>query len=212
MIRKGEMQIMACSISKELIDKTIAFHGHWCPGLAIGIRAAELALHKMASVDPEDLVAVVETDSCAVDAIQFLTGCTFGKGNLVHKDYGKAAFSFYDRGKRVGFRAVVRTDLSGDLGMELRNLTKKVEMGTASQEESNRVQTLREILKERYMKADLKEIFTVTDADQPAPKPARILTSLKCEACGEMTMESRTRRFDGRTLCLPCFEKVEQKR
>ena len=203
---------MACSISKELIEKTIAFHGHWCPGLAIGIRAAELALQKLAPVDKEDLVAVVETDSCAVDAVQFLTGCTFGKGNLVHKDYGKAAFSFYDRGKHVGFRAVVQPDLSGDIGAELRNLTKKVEAGTASQEESGRAQKLRDMLKERYMKADLEEMFTVTDPGLPAPKPARILASLKCEACGEMTMESRTRRFDGRTLCMPCFEKVEQKR
>jgi formylmethanofuran dehydrogenase subunit E len=30
---------------------------------------------------------------CAVDAIRFLTGCTFGKGNLVHLDHGKNARS-----------------------------------------------------------------------------------------------------------------------
>jgi formylmethanofuran dehydrogenase subunit E len=203
---------MACSMSKELIEKTIAFHGHSCPGLAIGIRAAELALQKLAHVNKEDLVAVVETDMCGVDAIQFLTGCTFGKGNLIHKDYGKMAFSFYDRGKNVGFRAVLRPDISGDIGLELRSLMKKVDAGTANQEESNRVQKLRNTLQERYMKADLEEMFVVADPGLPAPKPARILASLKCEACGEMAMESRTRRFDGKTLCLPCFEKVEQKR
>jgi formylmethanofuran dehydrogenase subunit E len=203
---------MACSISKELIEKTITFHGHSCPGLAIGIRAAELALQKLAQVGKEDLVAVVETDMCGVDAIQFLTGCTFGKGNLIHKDYGKMAFSFYDRSKNVGFRAVLRPDISGDIGPELRSLMKKVEAGTAGQEESNRVQKLRSTLQERYMRADLEEMFVVTDPALPAPKPARILASLKCEACGEMAMESRTRRFDGKTLCLPCFEKVEQKR
>jgi formylmethanofuran dehydrogenase subunit E len=203
---------MACSISKELIEKTITFHGHSCPGLAIGIRAAELALQKLAQVGKEDLVAVVETDMCGVDAIQFLTGCTFGKGNLIHKDYGKMAFSFYDRSKNVGFRAVLWPDISADIGPELRSLMKKVEAGTAGQEESNRVQKLRSTLQERYMRADLEEMFVVTDPALPAPKPARILASLKCEACGEMAMESRTRRFDGKTLCLPCFEKVEQKR
>ena len=203
---------MSCSINKELIEKTIAFHGHSCPGLVIGIRAAELALQKFAHVEKEDLVAVVETDMCGVDAIQFLTGCTFGKGNLIHKDYGKMAFSFYDRSKNVGFRAVLRPELSGDIGSELRGLMKKVEAGTAGQEESNRVRELRITLQERYMKADLEEMFIVTYPGLPAPKPARILASLKCEACGEMAMESRTRRFDGRTLCLPCFEKVEQKR
>src|SRR4030042_2032219 len=203
---------MACSINKELIEKTIALHGQWWPGLVIGIRAAERALQKMAHVNKEDIVAVVETDMCGVDAIQFLTGCTFGKGNLIHKDYGKMAFSFYDRSKNVGFRAIVRPDISGDIGSELRSLMKKVEAGTAGQQESNRVQELRNMLQERYMKADLEEMFIVTDPGLPAPKPARILASLRCEACGEIAMESRTRRFDGKTLCLPCFEKVEKKR
>jgi len=204
--------MMSCSISKELIEKTIAFHGHSCPGLVIGIRAAELALQKLAQADRDDLVAVVETDMCGVDAIQLLTGCTFGKGNLIHKDYGKTAFSFYDRSKNVGFRALLRPDLSGDAGSELRSLVKKVEAGTANEEERVRYHKLRNELQERYMNADLEEMFIVTEPPLPVPKPARILSSLKCEACAEMTMESRTRRFDGKTLCWPCFEKVEQKR
>src|SRR4030066_311273 len=101
---------MSCSISKELIEKTITFHGHSCPGLAIGIRAAELALQKLGHPEQSDLVAVVETDMCGVDAIQFLTGCTFGKGNLIHKDYGKMAFNFYDRNKDEGHFPVILMD------------------------------------------------------------------------------------------------------
>jgi len=202
---------MVCSISKKLIEKTIAFHGHSCPGLSIGIRAAELALQKLGHAEKENLVAVVETDMCGVDAIQFLTGCTFGKGNLIHKDYGKMAFSFYDRIKNIGFRAILRPDISGDEASELRSLVKKVEDGTANEEERIRFAELREKLQKKYMNADLEEMFTVTGSSLAVPKAARILASLRCEACGEMTMESRTRRFDGRTLCLPCFEKVEQK-
>ena len=30
----------------------------------------------------------------AVDAVQVLTGCTFGKGNLIYRPTGKMAFSF----------------------------------------------------------------------------------------------------------------------
>jgi len=202
---------MGCSVNKELIEKTIAFHGHSCPGLVIGIRAAELVLKKLGDAEKKDLVAVVETDMCGVDAIQFLTGCTLGKGNLIHKDYGKMAFSFYDRSRNVGFRAVLRQDISGDVGSELRSLMKKVEDGTANEEQHNRLHKLRSELQERYMNADLEEVFIVTEPRLPVPKPARILSSLQCEACGEMTMESRTRRFGGKTLCLPCFEKIEQK-
>jgi formylmethanofuran dehydrogenase subunit E len=61
------------------------------------------------------------------------------------------------------------------------------------------------------MNAEMEEIFIIMEPAFPIPKPARILQSLQCEACGEMTMESRTRRLDGKTLCLPCFEKGEQK-
>ncbi|MBW2392561.1 MAG: formylmethanofuran dehydrogenase subunit E family protein, partial [Deltaproteobacteria bacterium] len=68
-------------ISEEMIQKTVAFHGHMCPGLAIGIRAAEVALRDIGPhAHDEEVVAVVETDMCGVDAIQSLTGCTFGKG------------------------------------------------------------------------------------------------------------------------------------
>ncbi len=202
---------MKCSIKKDVIDKTIAFHGHSCPGLVIGIRAAELALQRLGHTEAKDLVAVVETDMCGVDAIQFLTGCTLGKGNLIHKDYGKMAFSFYDRGENTGFRAVLRPDISGDLGPELRGLMRRVEDGTANEDEHARLKNLRGELQERYMNADLEKMFIVTEVSSPVPKPARILQSLRCEACGEIAMESRTRRFDGKTLCLPCFEKVEQK-
>jgi formylmethanofuran dehydrogenase subunit E len=202
---------MGCSIEKDLIDKTIAFHGHSCPGLVIGIRAAELALKRLGYAEGKDIVAVVETDMCGVDAIQFLTGCTFGKGNLIHKDYGKMAFSFYDRSKDMGFRVLLRPDISGDLGPELQSLMRKVEDGTANEEEHARLKNLRGELQERYMNVDLEEMFIVTEPSFPVPKPGRILQSLLCEACGEMTMESRTRRFGGKTLCLPCFEKTEQK-
>ncbi len=40
-----------------------AFHGHMCPGLAIGVRAAELALGEIGPhSSDEEVVAVVETD------------------------------------------------------------------------------------------------------------------------------------------------------
>jgi len=82
-IEKGEQLMNQDTISPELIEQTINFHGHSCPGLAIGIRASELALSQLERASDEEIVAVVETDMCAVDAVQFLTGCTFGKGNLI---------------------------------------------------------------------------------------------------------------------------------
>ena len=67
------------------------FHGHICPGSAIGYKAAKIAAEKLnigLSKD-EEILAIVENDSCAVDSIQVVLSCTFGKGNLIFKDYGK---------------------------------------------------------------------------------------------------------------------------
>ena len=41
--------------------------------------------------------SIVENDSCSVDAIQVVTGCTMGKGNLIFKDYGKHVYTFINR-------------------------------------------------------------------------------------------------------------------
>ncbi|MEP7037347.1 MAG: TraR/DksA C4-type zinc finger protein [Acidobacteriota bacterium] len=41
------------------------------------------------------------------------------------------------------------------------------------------------------------------------PKKARIHTLIVCAECGEAAMETRIRRFGGRELCIPCFEKIE---
>ena len=47
------------------------FHGHVCPGLSIGYRAAQAGLQKLQSLrsQDEELVAEVETDACGVDGL-----------------------------------------------------------------------------------------------------------------------------------------------
>lgn len=201
---------MPCAFSPEQLRKAVEFHGHECPGLTIGIRAAELALQRLGASGP-GLVAVSETDMCGVDAIQVLTGCTYGKGNLLHRDLGKMAFSFFRRADGKGFRAVLRPSARGGMDEELGALFRKQSDGTATAGDLERMAALREALQRRFLGLDLEEMFEVQELPAQPPRPARILQSVACAACGELTMESRTRRFDGRTLCIPCFEAVEQK-
>ena len=73
-------------MGENVIPKDLAmaveFHGHLCPGLTIGYLAAKVGLERLGigRAEDEELIAIVENDSCAVDAVQVLTGCTFGKG------------------------------------------------------------------------------------------------------------------------------------
>jgi formylmethanofuran dehydrogenase subunit E len=67
------------------LTQVVAFHGHYCPGVTIGYRAALIALRELGveRAQDEELVALCENDACGVDAVQALTGCTLGKGNLI---------------------------------------------------------------------------------------------------------------------------------
>src|SRR3990172_5095832 len=90
------------------LDDVVEFHGHICPGLVLGYRVSMLALKELGerAID-EELVAIVENNSCAVDAVQVMTGCTFGKGNLIFRDYGKQVYTFIKRPSGRSVRIVV---------------------------------------------------------------------------------------------------------
>jgi formylmethanofuran dehydrogenase subunit E len=198
-------------ITEELIEQTTRFHGHWCPGLAIGIRASEWALKEMGKAPDEEIVVVAETDMCGVDAVQYLVGCTFGKGNLIHKDYGKNAFTFYRREDGKAVRLVARPGIYGNTGATMGKLHRKMlEQGLTEEEEQVWRET-RATVSKRIMESDLTDLFEVKTPVGPVPKMARILAPMVCESCGETVMETRTRHFGGQLLCIPCFENREKR-
>ena len=199
-------------ISEEMVQKTVAFHGHMCPGLAIGIRAAEVALRDIGPhAHDEEVVAVVETDMCGVDAIQSLTGCTFGKGNLIHLDYGKNAFTFYRRSDGKGIRLVTRPDAFGEPDPEWEALRERLGDEGLTPEERERFWKLHAARSQQILDIPLDELFELQEPQRDLPHRARVMDSVACEVCSEQVMETRTRRFEGKTLCIPCFNQMEQR-
>lgn len=190
----------------------VQFHGHFCPGLAIGVRAAELALREIGShAADEEVVAIVETDMCAVDAIQFMTGCTFGKGNLIHLDYGKSAFTFIRRSDGKAIRLVMRPQPRDESNAEHRDLFARIRSGEASSEERARFQDLFQQRGRAILDLPLETLFEVQTVEPRIPAKARVRESIQCESCGEMVMETRVRLMGGRKLCIPCFEAGERR-
>lgn len=203
---------MPCKLGQDDVDKAVAFHGHECPGLWIGIRAAELCLEELGHNDATPVTVVVESDMCGVDAIQVLTGCTFGKGNLIHRDLGKLAFSFFRVSDGKSLRAILQPGITEAAREEMQELLRKESTGKATEIDEERIWLLRAMTCSRIREALLSDLFSVVRSTSPAPRPPRNLESLACSRCGESTMESRTRRLGGETYCIPCFEEVEQKR
>ena len=196
-------------IDQHTLDDVARFHGHMCPGLAMGIRAAEVALKEIGphSAD-EEVVTIAETDMCSVDAIQFLTGCTFGKGNLLHRDFGKNAYTFLRRSDGRAVRVSTPPGGWNAVGEEWAELLGRIRAGTSGPEDRDRFAQLQTRRSEQILAAPLNELYDVRPISVEVPRQARILASVNCERCREPTMESRLRRLDGRLLCPPCHDEA----
>lgn len=185
------------------------FHGHVCPGSAIGYKASEAGLNELKSstAPDEDIVAIVENDSCAVDAVQVVTGCTFGKGNLIFLDHGKQVYTFYNRKTEDGVRIVLKDSFSVELlAPQLNKLRAKVNAGNATELEKEDLKSMVLDVSNEILEIPYENMFDVEHVQMEAPSKARIFKSVKCSKCGELVSENRTRMENGEIVCIPCFK------
>jgi formylmethanofuran dehydrogenase subunit E len=171
----------------EALEAVVRFHGHLCPGLLIGYRAALLALDTL-EVDPsadEDLILIAENDSCSVDAFQYLLSTTFGKGNLVFLDHGKQVFTVGDRGRDRAVRIALRNDAFGTSAP-----------GATPPSREERIEIL--------LSAPAADLFHLNLVSIRLPGRAEVHKSVPCARCREGVMETRTVASDGRLVCIPC--------
>ncbi|MDX1763982.1 MAG: FmdE family protein [bacterium] len=189
----------------EALKEVVAFHGHICPGIAYGYRVAETALNALGErARDEEIVAVVENDSCAVDAIQVMTGCTFGKGNLIFKDYGKQVYTFFSRDTGKGLR--ISVDYNREETPEERDVWQRYGAGDRTAEVVKALEGIKRRKIEEILKSPSEKLFSLNPVTVPPPPKARIVASLHCAQCGEKMMETRTREIGGKGYCIPCGE------
>jgi len=166
------------------LKEAVRFHGHFCLGLTIGYRAAKIGMQRLKAdrSEDEELIAIVENDSCAADGVQWMTGCTFGKGNFFFRDYGKQVFTFALRGS----------------GRAVRVALKPPDQFPAVPEGD------RETKADQILNAPAEVLFNIQDVTITLPEPAVSRESIMCDHCGEGAMATRTRRIGDQTLCIPC--------
>jgi formylmethanofuran dehydrogenase subunit E len=190
-------------------DDIVDFHGHSCPGLAFGYRVALFALKALGErATDEELVAIVENNSCAVDAVQVVTGCTFGKGNLIFRDYGKQAYTFIKRPTGEGIRIAVDWTFPEETEEEKRIWDRYIK-GERFDEVLKAVHSRKARKVDMILNAKDEELFKISQGTMELPDEARIYASLRCAGCGEKVMEPRARVKNGEIVCIPCFEKVQ---
>ncbi|MCL6471517.1 MAG: TraR/DksA C4-type zinc finger protein [Firmicutes bacterium] len=167
------------------INEVAKFHGHLCPGLVLGYRAALVALEWLENhrAEDEEVIAIVENRACGIDAIQYMLGTTAGKGNFFIKDYGKHVYTIANR-----------------------NTGKALRISTKPKERFSKEGETREERVKRLLGAPKEDLFDLREVMIELPPRAQVLQSVVCDNCGEAAMETRIRLFQGKKLCIPCFE------
>ena len=190
----------------EGLKKCIEFHGHLCPGLIYGYIVAKAAtdLLQLDRSRDEEVVAISENDSCAVDALQILLGTSIGKGNLILKDYGKNVYTILNRQNKEAFRFSRKKhyQYQGKDIDEFVRLDAAISSGNATEKEKRRHKMMKS---GDLLQRPFDDIFSIERVDPVMPPYAPLARSEACAICGEMTMSTKmVEAEDGQHICIPC--------
>ena len=167
-------------MSCQLWEKAAEFHGHKCPGLAIGYKVSLLALKHLDikdNIDDEDIVCIAETDACGVDAVQVILKATVGTGAMRILYTGKQAFNIFNRKNGKKARFVLN---------DMQNFDTKEE-------------------RMKYiLSTDEEKLFTIKEVKMDFPEKAKIFNSYICAECGEKTAENAVFFINGKYICNSC--------
>lgn len=189
-------------------EEVVRFHGHVCPGLAMGFRAAGLAVRELALLraGDEEMVAIVENNSCAIDAIQMVSGCTAGKGNLIFREYGKQVYTFIRRADGAALRLAVRWTPPPD-DPETAEAWRLYSAGERSAAVTRIIASRKSQKAKAILAADAGELFAISRPTVSLPAAAQVYPTVACSQCGERVMEPKaSRTAGGGCLCIPCQE------
>ncbi|ADY57365.1 formylmethanofuran dehydrogenase subunit E region [Syntrophobotulus glycolicus DSM 8271] len=187
-------------------EMSIEFHGHECMGLAIGYQESLLAMRALGvtRAEDEELFAIVETDACGVDAVQVVTGCTLGKGNLIYKDAGKQALTLANRKDNKAVRVIMKPDAMAE-DKAFSELRQKIVSHSASEEELARWQTIQKKRTADFLNSPPESLFNLYEVPMPVIEKARLFKTVVCAKCHEPFAEAKARLVDGQIVCGDCY-------
>lgn len=134
-----------------------------------------------------------------------ITGCTFGKGNFIYRDYGKIAFAFFNRVTGKGVRIARAAEKEYPVSPEHRNLLDKIRQETATEAEREQFGRMHAEASKRILDKQPEELFTITEVTVPLPEKARIEPSVNCDRCKEPVMGSKLEHVEGQRVCRGCL-------
>jgi formylmethanofuran dehydrogenase subunit E len=180
----------------ELLQASVAAHGHLCPGQIVGVRMALLGLRLLDFEAPptypqlKQLIVFIEMDRCTGDAVAHVTNAKLGRRSLKFVDYGIMAATFLNLETNRAYR-VISTEEARDLAP----LYAPQEPDLRSQQlAAYRVMPDSVLFRVQEVEVDL------TSYDLPGPTRRKVA----CARCGQVVRDHREVRQNGLALCRPC--------
>ena len=148
----------------------------------------------------------MENDACGCDAVQVMTGCTFGKGNFLFRDYGKQVFTFFARQSGQAVRVALKPDAFAPNERHA-ELIQKMRNQEATEEDQEEFRRLHHQKSYEVLEKPVGELFKIEPVQAEIPPHARIHSSNPCDRCGEMTMVTRLEEVGGKKICRDCLKR-----
>lgn len=180
----------------ELLEESVAAHGHLCAGQVIGVRMAMLGCHLIGIPDPhadewrKKIMVFIEIDRCATDAIGSVTGCRLGKRTMKFRDYGINAATFVNLETDKAVRIVSTESSRGQAA-----LFAPGEADKSRQQLIGYMQMPDEIL------FDIQEVrVAISEWEMAGPARRKVV----CTRCGQVVRDGREVCSGEDFLCKPC--------
>jgi len=188
------------------------YHGHLCPELAIGYRAAQIAFQEMGlsrEYAPQ-FFAIAENMSSAIESLQLITGCTIGNRNFFAYDFGKHVYYFgrfsnaHESGKAL---RLALTSLVADLSHK-GELENNIMAGQAGEAGVKVYQQAVDDAVEKVLNCPEEELFSKSWISLYPPLVIARQNYAKCAGCGEVVAAEKSILGKNGVYCRDCQAKM----
>jgi formylmethanofuran dehydrogenase subunit E len=192
---------------RDILQKTLEFHGHRCWASVAGLRVGLAALRELdvKRSGGHQLHAVVEIGEdhggmCFADGVQYATGCTLGKGNMSKQPRGKLAVTLIEkktnRALRISYKPTLQKEIAESAFMVKRG--QGVEPDEIPESEQMEVVDL-------VWNAPEADVLTIGEIFKFAREwTPEIMGFVPCPVCHELTARAYLRVVGDKHVCIPC--------
>ncbi len=193
--------------AKDYLELGMAFHGHKCPAMPLGLRAGAAAMNALGVERAQDkeLHVISETGKghaagCFLDGMMAVTGCTYGKSNIEKLYYNKMAFTVVD----VAGQRAVRVSLKPGFFEKMLEspFVEERKKGVPPQDIAPEIA---DPLVEKVMAMPVEKFLDIGPVESyELKRGGGVFEAKRCSKCGEMTFVDKLTAGGEGLVCPAC--------